>query len=536
LKTVIVYLPLNPDKAKLANLPVKLPILAEDFEKVVGNNELSIDVILRGLEAQVKTGKKLDYYLSYLVYALYDVARDKINHRNFDEARENVEKAASYKKDYRYPFHLGIIERETGNLEKSEMLLRESLSMNENFLPARLELSRTLMDNGELEDAIGECKKIMEIDPNFTLSYIVMGDSYLKLGDPKSSLMLYQKALSIDPNIPSVHWRIGVAANMLQKFSLAEKEFKVSISNSEGGWQARYNLSYSLYRLGKVFDALELLKGLLEEGIKTPEVVTELVIIQKLLGLYVDAEENVKIAEKMEIKERGLLLAAIDVYAFNGAMGKARAICDENQDPDFVSRKTLLELEDNWNRDSDIQQLAKLLNSKNVKLSSRLKDVKNGIVSEKEVFDESLLSLFNEIVKIHGTHPYSAEKALTQCAVAFSGSIETVALFLFLYRIYLKVNAFGSSMKDALESVVPSIVDISWKIGKKITKIVDGERRYDVEENASKEIGCPTDGAEFFAATFLILDGHPNPIDFLKSTGVSQTKIEVLKTVISLQH
>lgn len=529
---MIVYLPLDPDKAKMANLPIKLPILAEDFEEVVRKNELPSDVILRGLEAQVKTGKKLNYYLSYFVYMLYDHARGEMNQRNFGRAREYVEKAASYKKDYRYPFHLGIIERETGKLEGSELLLRESITMNESFLPARLELARTLMAKDESEDAIEECRRIMEIDPNFTLSYIVMGDSYLKLGEARSALTLYQKALSIDQNLSSVHWRIGVAANMLQKFSLAEKEFKASISKKEGEWQAKYNLSYSLYRLGKIFDALKLLKELLESGIETSEVVTELVIIQKLLGLYEEALESVELGEKIGIMEKGFLLASVDVYAFNGMMDKAISICAESQEPDFVSRKKLLELEDGWNKDTNIQKLAKLLNSKNDKLSNRLKDVENGIIAKEETFDESLLILFNEIVKTHGIHPYSAEKALTQSAVTFSGSIETVALFLLLYRVYLKVNAFGSSMKDAVESVIPSIVDVSWKIGKNISQIVDDKKQYDVEENAPMKIGCPLDGSEFFTAVFLILDGHPNPLEFLKSINVSQTKFEVLKTII----
>ncbi len=535
MKTVIIYLPLDPDKAKMANLPIKLPILAEDFEKVVSKNELPSDVILRGLEAQVKTGKKVDYYLSYLVYILYDRSRYEMNHRNFDKAREYVKKAVSYRKDYRYPFHLGIIERENGKLEASEILLKESITMNENFLPARLELARTFMAKNELEDSIEECRKIMEIDPNFTLSYIVMGDAYLRIGQAKSALMLYQKALSVDPNLLSVHWRIGVAANMLQKFSLAQRELKASISKNEGGWQAKYNLSYSLYRSGKIFDALKVLKELLRDGIETPEIVMEMVIIQKLLGLYEEALESVKLGESMHIMEKGFTLASIDIYAFNAMTDKAASICTENQDPDFVSRKDLLRLEGNWKVNVDIQRLAKLLSSKSTELSNRLGDVENGIVPGEEVFDESLLILFNEIVKIHGTHPYSAEKTLTQSAMAFSGSIESVALFLLLYRVYLRINAFGSSMKDAIESVVPSISDISWKIGKSVAQIVDDEKRYDMEENASKKIRCPADGSNFFASAFLTLEGHPNPLAFLKSTGVSQIKFEVLRTIILSQ-
>lgn len=48
----IVYLPLDPDKAKQNNLPVKLPVLAEDLPRIVEEDRIPLDVVLRGLEAQ----------------------------------------------------------------------------------------------------------------------------------------------------------------------------------------------------------------------------------------------------------------------------------------------------------------------------------------------------------------------------------------------------------------------------------------------------------------------------------------------------
>lgn len=532
MKTVIVYLPLDAKKAKEANLPVKLPILAEDLKKAIEKNELSPEVILRGLEAQVHVGKKVDYYMSYLLSALYDRARDAVNHGKLEEARNYVKRAGEYKKDYRYPFHLGIIERENKNLEISEVLLREALEMNEDFSPARLELARTLIARRDLDEAVEECKRVIERDPSFTLSYIIMGDAYLELGDARSAIMVYQKALSIDSNIPSVHWRIGVAANALQKFSLAERELKASIAKNEGGWQTKYNLSYSLYRLGKLFEALELLKNLLESGVNSSEVITELVILQKLLGLYEEALDTVELGLEMNIEEEGFLLAAVDVFAFNGMTDKALEICDERSDSIFESRKQLVNLENNWHKEIDISEFSQLLDLKNEKLAQRVELVLQGDVPNGEIFDESMLNIFTKILKIHGTHFYSAEKSLTQAAMAFSGSIDTVALFIFLYRMYLHVNVFRMGFTESLENITASITDISWKLGKSIVKTID-EEHFDIEESAPKKITAPPDAAEFFTSVFLALEGHENPLEFLKSIGTSQVKLKIFESIIS---
>jgi len=532
-KTIIVYLPLDAKKAKAANLPVKLPILAEDLKKVTEENKLSPDVILRGLEAQVRTGKRVDYYMSYLLYMLYDRARDAINHRRLEEARGYVKRAGSYKKDYRYPFHLGIIERECGNLEISEVLLREALAMNEEFSPARLELARTLVVRKDLDGAIEECKRVIEREPYFTLPYIIMGDAYMELGDAKSALMVYQKAISIDSDIPSVHWRIGVAANMLQKFSLAERELKASVAKNEGGWQSKYNLSYSLYRLGKVFEALNLLKDLLESGINSPEVVTELAIFQKMLGFYEEALDTVEMGIEMGIEEEGFLLAAVDVFAFNKLIDKALEICDKKKNPSFESRKYLVNLENDWHKEINILELSRLLDLKsNKKLAQRVKLVTQGNIPNDEIFDESMLNIFTKILEIHGPHPYSAEKSLTQAAIAFSGSIDTVSLFIFLYRMYLNINVFEMDFTESLENTIPSIVDISWRLGKTIVKTIDNEL-FDIEESAPQKIIAPPDAAKFFASAFLALEGHQNPIEFLKSIGTSQVKLRVFESITS---
>ncbi len=532
-RTVLVYLPLDPKKAKIENLPVKLPLLAEDFEKAVKENKLTTEIILRGLKAQVETGKDLDYYLSYYVYLLYDRARDAINSRDFKKARKYIEEAAKYKKDYRYPFHLGIIEREERNLERSELLLREAISLNDDFVPARLELARTLLQKEEVDDAIETCKDIIQIDPKFPLAYIVMGDSYLKLNDPKSAMLLYQQALAIDKDLPAVHWRIGVAANLLQKFSLAEEEFRKSISKGEGGWQAKYNLSYTLYRLGKVFEALKILKTLWDEGIENSEVLTELVIIQKLLGLYEEALDFVEKGQEMEIKEEGFLLASVDIYAFNRIFDNAIEICEEHKELSFESRKELIYLEKKCMKGiPNIVEFLDQFDFSNRKLKERTKSLHEGSLPAEKIFTEEILKIFPLTVKEYGECPYLSERILTQSALSLTNSVDVIALFLFLYRVYLLKNVLKQDARHALESAVQYTVDISWEVGKALSQVLE-EERYDLEEEAPKKIKSPSEAAVFFAMALNLLDGHPDPKSFLLSLGTTKSKMEILELLIS---
>ncbi len=528
MKTIIVYLPLDAEKAKLSNLPVKLPVLVEDIEKAVKENKLTKDIILRGLEAQVNTGKDLDYYLSYYVYHLYDKARDHMNRREYPQARRYIEKAVKYKKDYRYPFHLGIIEREEGNLQTSELLLKEAVSLNADFVPARLELARTLLKEGEIEDAVKTCSEILQIDPQFTLAYLIMGDAYMNLGDVRSAISLYKHALKIDPKLPSVHWRIGVAANVLQKFSLAEKEFKISISKGEGGWQAKYNLSYSLFKQGKILDALNILLAIWNEGIQNPEILTEIVLNQKLLGLYEEAIEFVETGMDMGIKEKGFLLGAIDVYAFNGLFEKALNV--EEKGDEFKTRRALVKMEMKCNCKVSIEKLLSQIVPTSSELKERLKSVKEGVLPKGTFFNEEVLSIFPKVVDLCGECPYTCERLLTQSGWALSGNVDTVALLLFLYRVYLAKNV-TFSIKEAIQSAALSVADVSWNVSRALSACDDNDA-YDLEEKASQNIKCPSDAAAFFYMALHILDGHPNPISFLSSIGTSQWKFETMKCLL----
>jgi tetratricopeptide (TPR) repeat protein len=528
---VIIYLPIDPQKAKEDNLPVSLPVLAEDVDAMLKENKLNQDVILRGLEAQVETGQRVEYYLSYFIYFLYNRARTYMNEGELLKAKELIEKAGSYKKDYRYPLHLGIIERMAENFETSEILLKEAISMNSSYIPSRIELARTLIGENDFEEAIDVCKRAIEIDPSFTLSYIIMGDCYMALGDSRSALSLYEQTLSIDQSLSVVHSRIGVAANALQKFSLAENELRIALSKKVGGWEDEYNLSYSLYRQGKIFDAIAILRSLYDRGIKDEEVITELLILQKIIGLYEEALNTAEEGFDLKIGDEGFILGSIDVFAFNKMIDKATELCNEFSGHDFDVRKHLLSLEDGWDVEKDLLDFTELIDLTRPEVKTKIDEITSGTISGKAVFDLSMLSIVHEVIHLHGVHFYSAESLLTRSAIAFSGSVDTVALFIFLYRIYFYIHELGYTMDDAIESLIFQVTEISWNTGQEIARIFESEESPDLESMVN-HLESPIDVVKFVTTSIVTLKDELHLSEFLRSIDTPEIIIKVCEMIL----
>jgi len=140
-RKTLVYLPLEKNMAKKNNLPLKLPVLIEDMEKLKSENKISLEVILRGLRAQCSVKNEDDYYLSYLIYFLYEEIKKLISLKQYDEAFQIIEELKSKRvDDFRINLYSGILFKETGEAGKAEREFREAVKKNESSPFAGFEL------------------------------------------------------------------------------------------------------------------------------------------------------------------------------------------------------------------------------------------------------------------------------------------------------------------------------------------------------------------------------------------------------------
>ncbi|MCD6551167.1 tetratricopeptide repeat protein [Thermotoga sp.] len=482
----IVYLPLDPDKAKQNNLPVKLPVLAEDLPRIVEEDRIPLDVVLRGLEAQYEVSKD-EYYRSYYVFFLYEKFKELLREQKLDEAEKVLEKAKEVQYDYRYHFYRGLLLKHKEDLGEAEVEMRVAISMKEDFAPAYFELANILKEKGETEDSILFYEKAYETNKEFLLPLLKKGDLLLEEGRFEEALEEYKRILEKDPNFTEVYERLGVIHNQLQRFKEAEKFFRRALE-VERKDHVEFNLSYTLIKLGRLFEALGILKRLYEKIPDDPMLANEYGLLLKTLGLYEEALEVFEGAYSRHKDEEILkynyatILLHFDKEKAISALSEITGELKERAEhmialaENEVSVPSLEEFE--WLRDYfyegtiDVVSLAEDLVSSNEEVQKRIEILREGqfpfydtTIDTSEMI-ETMMGVIFESPDI-----FKMEENIVKFSSAFFGSSIMIASSLVLLRIVQFLLVFEDLlMDDLLKELVAETQDINWRFSLRIAR------------------------------------------------------------------
>jgi Tfp pilus assembly protein PilF len=508
----IVYLPLKPEIAKMQNLPVKLPVLAEDMPLIVEKDRIPLDVIIRGLEAQVELGKEdRDYYATYLQYFYYEKFKKLLSENKLEEAKEFLEKAKGLGEDYRYHFYKGLLLEKEGREGEAEVELKIASSMNPKFSLAHYELGRIYMKKGEYDDAEAEFQKALEKDPEFALPFVKLGDVYLSKGDLKSASEMYRKALEKSRDLPDVYNRLGVIGNSLQNFKNAEKFFRKALEILPDYPEALFNLSYTLIKLGKIFEALEILSDLEKRFPEDPDILNELGIVMRELGLFEDSVEKLEKAYEIS-KDDGTKYNLARSMMFVDRE-KARELLEELSEGEYSFRaKDLLEYLDKENEiqlreAGEIGELALEISScddllcvlKDLdtegEIGERIEAILEGFVPKGSEMDTvELLELATAYI-LTGKDFIDMERKATEFAVGVYGSgVMIGAIRVILRAIQMKSDLGDVMVEQLIESVVPELQDLHWNLALKVSRSLE-----------TVPVSYPSSGSEFVASLMYYL-------------------------------
>ncbi len=482
----IVYLPIKPEMAKIYNMPVKLPVLVEDLPLITEKDHIPLDVIIRGLEAQIETGKNEEYYRSYLQYFYYEKFKKLLSEKRLDGAEEYLEKTRRLGEDYRYHFYRGLLLKEKGNEGEAEVELKISSSMNPNFSLPHYELGKMYMEKGELEDAENEFRKALEKDPDFVLPLVKLGDVQLSKGNLREAQELYRKALEKERNLPDVYNRLGVIENTLQNFKSAERFFRKALEIKPDYYDALFNLAFTLTKLGKIFEAFEILSELEKRFPEDPAVLNELGIVMRELGLFTDSVEKLKRAHEIS-KDDGTAynLARSMIFV---SREKAKNILKELLEGErareaerlleYIERKNEIPLEEA----GKFGELAKELSECDLRcalegvevegeLSERIEYILDGFVPKGGSIDTvELLDLATSYI-LSGKDFVEMEKRSIEFASGVYGSGTMMGVLRVILRMIQMRSDFGTvEPEDLVDSVVPEIQDLDWDLALKISR------------------------------------------------------------------
>ncbi|MEN3009010.1 tetratricopeptide repeat protein [Pseudothermotoga sp.] len=517
----IVFLPLKPDKAKQLNLPVKLPILAEDLPLVVDQNKIPLDVILRGLEAQCSVSKD-PYYESYLVYFYYEKVKSVLNVDDLETANEYVEKAGRIEKDYRYDFFKGLIYVKKKEYELAEICFRSCISRNPNFPLAHYELGNILRARKEFEEAIEEYQKAFELEQSFLLPVVRIGDCYLEMGEVRIACDFYQIATQKDPNFQLAHARLGVACNMMQKYERAEKALKRALELNKEDFESAFNLTHTLSRLGKHFEALNLLKKLSERAPNDPILLNEYALCLRRLGFYEEAKIHIdkacQLSEDAFIHyNRALLTVFVDKKEGFELLKKV---------PQHFQPKAfeLLDFLNDWRGPLKVSNCVEELVSKVKKClvrgelnvqrlafllpeNERSKQIREGLLpmQDERIDDANQMKLLLAVSLASSEDPIAMEKNVTKAVVAFcpSGTMLAVAIALTRLLMHVRTHA-GFELEPYVNDVVFDLQEYCWEFAKKLSQVED--ESFSMEEVEDRIFSS---ASELFLTLLKVLSVNP---------------------------
>ncbi len=485
----IVYLPLDPEKAKENNLPVKLPVLVEDLPRILDENRIPLDVVLRGLESQYEVSKD-EYYGSYYVFFLYEKFKLLLREGDFEEAEKVLQKAKSVLYDYRYHFYKGLLHKHKRELGEAEVEMRLAVSMREDFAPAYFELANVLREKGEIEDSLKFYEIANEIDKDFLLPLFAKGDTLLQEGRLIEAMAEYQRVVERDPNFAEAYARLGVIHNQLQRFKEAERYLRKALELGEKD-DVKLNLAYTLTKLGKLFEAFRILKELYEKNPDDPLVANEYGLMLKTLGLYEEALEVFERAASTH-REEEILKFNYGVLLLHFDKGRAVEVLSEVTGDLEERAQHLIELaqvrfvpvpfpEHEWVTDYlangrlDMVALARDLNSSIEEVQKRIERIREGGFPFYETDVDS--SEFAEIVvalAFSSPDLFKVEENVVKFLSAVYGNSAMIAAGIAFVRLVQELLLaeeldFGSFLKR----VVPEVQDVNWSFALKVARFRD---------------------------------------------------------------
>ncbi len=487
----IVYLPIKPEIAKENNLPVKLPVLAEDIPKVTEENRIPLDVIIRGLEAQVSLNKDdKEYYSTYLQYFYYEKFKKLIAEGDHEAAEEILERAKAIGEDYRYHFYKGILLREVGNEREAEIELKISSSMNPKFSLAHYELGRMYMRNGEYDDAESELLKALKKDPDFPLPYVKLGDVYLSKGDVENAVKMYESALEKSKDLPDVYNRLGVIENSFQNFEKAESMFRKALEISPKYHDAKFNLAFTLTKLGRLFEAMEILLELEKDLPEDPMVLNELGVVMRELGLFEDSVDRLR---------RAFDISKDDGIKFNLARSLMFVNREESEEllrellsGDFSGEASRLLDYMKMKRNIPLEEFGDLgVLSEEISNCDDLRCVLESVEPPKGLEDriESVLEGYIpkggdvdtiDLLDLEAAYILAAEDfvEMEKRAVEFPSAVYGSGIMIAVSRVILRAIQMRISEREVdpevlIDSVVPEVQDIHWKFSLKLSRAIE---------------------------------------------------------------
>src|SRR5438876_6148259 len=143
-----------------------------------------------------------------------------------------------------------------GQLGEAIAHYTEALEIKPDVAQVQSNLGNALVREGQVEEAIVHLQKALEIDPGYAEAYNHMGAALMKKGQGGEAIGYYQKAVQLNASYADAYNNLGVAFLRNGQVDEAIAQYKKAVAINPGSAEMQYNLGNALAHQGNWADAI----------------------------------------------------------------------------------------------------------------------------------------------------------------------------------------------------------------------------------------------------------------------------------------
>ncbi len=152
--------------------------------------------------------------------------------------------------------YLGVALRQKGDVDKAVIEYQKALEIDPDSAETCYDLGNALAEEGKMDEAIIQFQKARAIDPAYADPYDDLGNALIQKGQVDEAIIDYQKALAINPNNAQACYHLGNALLQKGQADKAIIQYQKALAIDPNYAQACNNLGNALIQKGQVDEAI----------------------------------------------------------------------------------------------------------------------------------------------------------------------------------------------------------------------------------------------------------------------------------------
>ncbi len=181
-------------------------------------------------------------------------------------------------------FIVGEAHRKLDNLDEAEGAFVRSLTIQSNYVPARISLALVTSSRGDHARALDMYRSILSFDSDLPIVHEAMGDMHRRMGNHKDATKEFERAIRLNPSNHVAHGALGSMAAVQQDFELAQEHLRKALEYKPDFHEATISLAMIQAELGNDEEAEQAMLSVLAADGKNKAALLNLAILYSQQG------------------------------------------------------------------------------------------------------------------------------------------------------------------------------------------------------------------------------------------------------------